>query len=115
MDKKYAAQEAITHSMMGSLGLKLIEEKEGFIRASMPVNDNTSQPSEFCAEALHWRLRRLLPDMALICAVRKDSFQSEARFLETMLVQCARRRMFWFTRKPRLYISAARRIYGMLI
>lgn len=44
MDKKYAAQEAITHSMMGSLGLKLIEEKEGFIRASMPVNDNTSQP-----------------------------------------------------------------------
>ena len=39
MDKKYAAQEAITHSMMGSLGLKLIEEKEGFIRASMPVND----------------------------------------------------------------------------
>ena len=36
MDKKYAAQEAITHSMMGSLGLKLIEEKEGFIRASMP-------------------------------------------------------------------------------
>ena len=44
MDKKYAAQEAITHSMMGSLGLKLIEEKEGFIRASMPGNDNTSQP-----------------------------------------------------------------------
>ena len=107
MDKKYAAQEAITHSMMGSLGLKLIEEKEGFIRASMPVNDNTSQPF-----GVLWRL---LPDMALICAVRKDSFQSEARFLETMLVQCARRRMFWFTRKPRLYISAARRIYGMLI
>ena len=44
MDKKYAAQEAITHSMMGSLGLKLIEETEGFIRARMHVNDNTSQP-----------------------------------------------------------------------
>lgn len=44
MDKKYAAQEAIEHSMMGNLGLKLIEEREGFVRASMPVNDNTSQP-----------------------------------------------------------------------
>ena len=29
MDKKYAAQEAIEHSMMGNLGLKLIEEREG--------------------------------------------------------------------------------------
>ena len=115
MDKKYAAQEAITHSMMGSLGLKLIEEKEGFIRASMPVNDNTSQLRSSVRRRFIGVLRRLLPDMALICAVRKDSFQSEARFLETMLVQCARRRMFWFTRKPRLYISAARRIYGMLI
>ena len=48
MDKKYAAQEAITHSMMGSLGLKLIEEKEGFMykirRSNGTVNDNTSQP-----------------------------------------------------------------------
>lgn len=92
MDKKYAAQEAITHSMMGSLGLKLIEERRvlfALVCLSMTI---LLSPSEFCAEALHWRLRRLLPDMALICAVRKDSFQSEARFLETMLVQCARRR-----------------------
>ena len=115
MDKKYAAQEAITHSMMGSLGLKLIEEKEGFIRASMPVNDNTSQPFGVLCGGASLAFAEIIAGYGSICAVRKDSFQSEARFLETMLVQCARRRMFWFTRKPRLYISAARRIYGMLI
>lgn len=115
MDKKYAAQEAITHSMMGSLGLKLIEEKEGFIRASMPVNDNTSQPFGVLCGGASLAFAEIIAGYGSYLCCPEGSFQSEARFLETMLVQCARRRMFWFTRKPRLYISAARRIYGMLI
>lgn len=44
MNKKYAAEEAIAHSMMGNLGLEIVEESKTFVRASMPVNDKTSQP-----------------------------------------------------------------------
>lgn len=66
MDKKYAAQEAIEHSMMGNLGLKLIEEREGFVRASMPVNDNTSQPFGVLCGAPLWHLRKSSPDTVLI-------------------------------------------------
>ena len=115
MDKKYAAQEAITHSMMGSLGLKLIEEKEGFIRASMPVNDNTSQPFGVLCGGASLAFAEIIAGYGSYLCCPEGFIPVEARFLETMLVQCARRRMFWFTRKPRLYISAARRIYGMLI
>lgn len=44
MDKKYCAPEVLAHSMIGNLGIEVTEEKEGFVRAKMPVNDRTSQP-----------------------------------------------------------------------
>lgn len=44
MDKKYSAPQALAHSMIGNLGIEVMEEKAGFVRAKMPVNDRTSQP-----------------------------------------------------------------------
>lgn len=115
MDKKYAAQEAITHSMMGSLGLKLIEEKEGFIRASMPVNDNTSQPFGVLCGGASLAFAEIIAGYGSYLCCPEGFIPVGSSVSGNHVSSVRRRRMFWFTRKPRLYISAARRIYGMLI
>lgn len=44
MNEKYKAKELIEHSMMGNLGIEILPEENGVVRARMPVNDKTSQP-----------------------------------------------------------------------
>ncbi|MCD8243618.1 MAG: haloacid dehalogenase, partial [Parabacteroides sp.] len=44
MNEKYKAKELIEHSMMGNLGIEILPEENGVVRARMPVNDRTSQP-----------------------------------------------------------------------
>ena len=44
MNKDYTREEAVSHSMIGSLGIEIISEEEGLVKAKMPVNDSTSQP-----------------------------------------------------------------------
>ena len=44
MNEKYKAKELIDHSMMGFLGIEILAEENGVVRARMPVNDRTSQP-----------------------------------------------------------------------
>lgn len=44
MNEKYKAKELIDHSMMGFLGIEILAEENGVVRARMPANDRTSQP-----------------------------------------------------------------------
>ena len=66
MDKKYKDIEAIEHSMMGNLGLKLIEKKEGFFVQSMPVERQHLSAFRVLCGGASWHLRKSSPDTVLI-------------------------------------------------
>lgn len=65
MNKDYTREEAVSHSMIGSLGIEIISEEEGLVKAKMPVNDSTSQPFGVLCGALRLRLRKFWPDTVL--------------------------------------------------
>lgn len=44
MQPKYSDKHSLEHSMIGYLGIELISEEEGCVKARMPVNEKTSQP-----------------------------------------------------------------------
>ncbi len=44
MQAKYSDKYSLEHSMIGYLGIELISEEEGLVKAKMPVNEKTSQP-----------------------------------------------------------------------
>ena len=44
MQAKYSDKYSLEHSMIGYLGIELISEEEGLVKARMPVNEKTSQP-----------------------------------------------------------------------
>lgn len=44
MQAKYSDKYSLEHSMVGYLGIELISEEEGLVKAKMPVNEKTSQP-----------------------------------------------------------------------
>ena len=44
MQAKYSDKYSIEHSMIGYLGIEVISEEEGLVKAKMPVNEKTSHP-----------------------------------------------------------------------